>query len=209
MIGEIRDQATAKVAADAAVAGRVLLSTIHARDVVSAVTTLRNRGLGDHEIATALTAVVNQRLVRKLCPACCRKDTPTAIEVEWFKNIGHEAPENIWRAEGCDDCADLGYIGRTGIYEVWHLEEEDLALILRHADEHHLRTHLAGKEHRSLANNAIEKVAHGITTIDELRALTGLLPGGALRDDGGLDIIPRKSDTEADTDAAESLNVAV
>src|SRR4029079_12425698 len=84
MLGEIRDSASAHAAVDAAITGRVLMSTVHARDAVGAVSALRNWGLPDHEIAESLAVVVAQRLVRCLCPACKKPATPTDAEKRWL-----------------------------------------------------------------------------------------------------------------------------
>jgi general secretion pathway protein E len=169
MLGEIRDPLSARAAVDAAISGRVLLSTVHSRDAVGAVTALRNWGLHDHEIAEALAIVIGQRLVRRVCPACCRTREPSAKESRWIETVGLAVPRRVPEAVGCAKCGQLGYSGRTGIFEMWRLDEADYEAILQHADEHALRRMLAEREHRPIIVDGMAKVVAGITTVSELR----------------------------------------
>jgi general secretion pathway protein E len=177
MIGEIRDAPSARAAVDAAITGRVLLSTIHSRDAVGVVTALRNWGLADHEISESLSVVVAQRLVRRLCRECKEKAAPADRDVHWLNSLSFPVPAHIWRGVGCSKCGHTGYLGRTGVFEMWELNEKDYELILAHADEHTIRRHLAKVQHFSLMEDGITKVADGTTTFDELkRASSGALP---------------------------------
>lgn len=177
MLGEVRDAVSARAAVDAAISGRVLLSTLHCRDAVSAVTALRNWGLLDHEIAEVLSVVVNQRLVRRLCPWCRRIRPTSEGERRWFASMARPAPEQVPEAVGCSHCGQIGYVGRTAVFELWRLEERDYDAILAHADEHALRRTLAARAHRSLMVDGIAKIAAGVTGVAELRsALAGLGP---------------------------------
>jgi general secretion pathway protein E len=176
MIGEIRDGASAKAAVDAAITGRVLLTTIHSRDAVGVITALRNWGLADHEISEALSVVVSQRLVRRLCRECKEKIAPADRDVRWLNSLSLPVPAHIWRAMGCSRCDNSGYLGRTAVFEMWELNEKNYELILAHADEHTIRRHLAKLQHFSLMEDGIAKVADGTTTFDELkRASSGAL----------------------------------
>ena len=177
MLGEVRDAVSARAAVDAAISGRVLLSTLHCRDAVSAVTALRNWGLLDHEIAEVLNVVVNQRLVRRLCPWCRRIRAATDGERHWFASMGRPPLDQVPEAVGCSHCGQIGYVGRTAVFELWRLEERDYDAILGHADEHALRRTLAARAHRSLMADGVAKIAAGITGVAELRAaLVGLGP---------------------------------
>lgn len=108
MIGEIRDALTARAAVSAAIAGRILLSTVHARDCVGAVTALRNWELSDHEIAESVSVVAAQRLVRKLCLDCCQRRDLTPGERVWFENMELQPPAHLWSGVGCNHCRQLG-----------------------------------------------------------------------------------------------------
>ncbi len=169
MIGEIRDAVSARAAVDAAISGRVLLSTLHSRDAVGALTSLRNWGLQDHEIAEALSVVVGQRLVRRLCTHCRRRRAVSAKERVWLSSAGLAVPEQVSDAEGCDRCSQIGYKGRCGIFELWNLTEPDYEAILRHTDEHAVRRSLVDRKHKSIIANGLDKVVDGITSVAELR----------------------------------------
>ncbi|MGZ5544438.1 MAG: GspE/PulE family protein, partial [Limisphaerales bacterium] len=173
MLGEIRDGASAHAAVNAAISGRVLLSTIHSRDAVGTLTALRNWGLADHQIAESLTVVVAQRLVRKLCEHCRRKSKPDPTEAAWLRSFGITPPRVAWKPAGCDKCNKLGYFGRTGIFEFWQLDGKDYEMILSHRNEHDMRDHLARRDHESLLVNGLAKVNGGVTSIEELRKMSG------------------------------------
>jgi general secretion pathway protein E len=173
MIGEIRDETSAQAAVDAAITGRVLLSTIHSRDAVGAVNALRNWGLADHQIAESLSVVAAQRLVRKLCPACRKSSRATEIELRWLQSLGIPPPQSCWTAVGCKECHHLGYVGRTGVFELWRLQDSDYELILGHGTEHALRTHLAQRRHTTFLEDAFNKVRKGLTSLAEVRKAAG------------------------------------
>ncbi len=173
MVGEIRDPASANIAVDASIKGRVLMTTIHAVDAVGAITSMRNWGVRDHEMGTAVTVVVTQRLLRKLCPHCKYADKPTDLDQQWLEALRLPVPSEVWHAHGCEECSQLGYRGRTGAFEVWRLQEDDYALILAHADDHTIRQHLRIKGHTTLAMHALQKVEQGITSLDELKTFSG------------------------------------
>jgi len=178
MVGEIRDSKSAHTAVSAAVAGRVLLSTLHSRDCVAAISALRNWGLANYEIAESLSVVVSQRLIRKICPECAERRPLSRVESAWFESLDVNPPAHVWEGTGCAVCRHMGYKGRTGVFELWRLAEMDYELILRHADEHALRGQLAHKGHPFLFHEALELVKEGITTISELRrACGGVLNG--------------------------------
>ncbi len=181
MIGEIRDAASAHAAVDAAITGRVLLSTVHARDAVGVMTALRNWGLTDHEIAESLSVVVAQRLVRRLCPKCLKPDSPSESDLAWLNEFCLPIPKHTWSAAGCDKCNGLGYLGRTGIFELWRLGEMDYRLLLKHADEHRLRHYFHETQKGNLLTDGFEKVTAGITTLEELRtASSAAFPCGSV-----------------------------
>lgn len=173
MLGEIRDAASAHAAINAAISGRVLLSTIHSRDAVGTLTALRNWGLADHEIAESLTVVVAQRLVRRLCPACRRKAKPDSTEAAWLRSLHLTPPRIVWTAAGCKECANLGYLGRTGVFEFWQLDGGAYDMILSHASEHDIREHLVKRQHESLLTDGLSKVSAGVTSLSELRKTVG------------------------------------
>ena len=175
MMGEIRDANSAHSAINAAVSGRVLLSTVHSRDAAGVVTALRNWGLLDHEIAEVLGVVVAQRLVRRLCPRCRCRVKPSASDAKWLEMMKLTVPEFLWNAKGCKECQNLGYSGRTGVFDLWRLDSGDYDLIMNHANEHTLRERLARQSHENLLRDAFAKALDGTTSLAELRKASGVL----------------------------------
>ncbi|WP_404366040.1 ATPase, T2SS/T4P/T4SS family [Marinobacter sp.] len=160
-----------------ATSGRALMGTLHSRDSVGTITALRNLGLDDYEISANLGLVAAQRLVRKLCPECRTKRMPDEVEKQWLRECGREVPEETWSAQGCPSCDNLGFRGRTGIFEVWQPTEEDYAMILRHEDEHALRHALIERGHPLMLDDGLAKVEEGQTTLRELLRSGTMLPG--------------------------------
>jgi general secretion pathway protein E len=170
LLGEVRDAESADAAVDTANSGRVLLSTIHSPDAVGTITSLRNLGVSDSEIAASVRIVIAQRLVRRLCPLCRRLETPSEIDRHWLKASLGEVPAQVWNAPGCTSCRGLGHIGRIGLFGAWALGDDDCALILDHAPERILRQHLASKGYHSVARDALIKAQQGITSFAEVRS---------------------------------------
>ncbi|NIQ95290.1 MAG: type II/IV secretion system protein [Desulfuromonadales bacterium] len=178
LVGEIRDRSSARAALNAATSGRIMLSTLHSHDAAGVIGALRNYGMSDLEIAPNLAMVVSQRLVRILCPECREEKELREQDREWFEDMGITPPDRVWYPRGCEECANVGYHGRTGVFEVWRLRDEDYRLILDSADEHSIRSSLRQRGHRSLIDNASEKMASGEISPSEIRALSGFGPLG-------------------------------
>jgi type II secretory ATPase GspE/PulE/Tfp pilus assembly ATPase PilB-like protein len=87
---------------------------------------LRTYGLADHEFVAALEMIVAQRLIRKLCPHCRRQGVPSDAEKAWLARLGYPDPAETWQAVGCAECQQTGYLGRTGVFEVWRLDARRL-----------------------------------------------------------------------------------
>ncbi len=172
MVGEMRDPVSAQAAVNASTSGKIVLSTLHSRDAVGAITSLRNFEVLDYEISAALEFVVSQRLVRKLCLNCREHREPTRKEKDWFETIKLDIPSRIWAARGCEQCHSTGYFGRTGIFEVWELDELANQLILQHTDERTMRRKVRESGVPSILEDGVLKVTQGITTIEEVRSAT-------------------------------------
>jgi type II secretory ATPase GspE/PulE/Tfp pilus assembly ATPase PilB-like protein len=173
MLGEMRDEASARSAINAALSGRALLSTIHCRDAVGAVTTLRNWDILDQEIAESLVVVVAQRLVRRLCEKCRRETKVSDAYAKWFDSLKIPPPPTLWVPGGCRHCNQIGYFGRVGVFELWRLDEADYRAILAHKDEHGLRAALARRREQSILGDAAQKAACGTTSLNEVRSIAG------------------------------------
>lgn len=127
LVGEIRDPETARIAIRAAMTGHLVFSTLHTNDAAEAISTLRNMGIPSYLIASALTAVVGQRLVRKICPNCKETFTPAKT---LLKEIGlPETTKKLFRGKGCDLCYQTGCKGRTGIFEILEITPDIRKLI--------------------------------------------------------------------------------
>ena len=168
LLGEIRDQSSAKTAMKAAGTGRVVLTTMHSRNAAGVITALRGLGVRNHEIAASLGFVVAQRLVRKLCTECRIHETPTDAERRWLESIRETVPPKAWPAKGCPRCDGTGYHERTGIFETLPIDEKTYHMVLEGADELSLRQHLRKSGFRPLLRDGLEKAAEGITSFDEL-----------------------------------------
>ncbi|MBI5637255.1 MAG: type II secretion system ATPase GspE, partial [Nitrospinae bacterium] len=141
MVGEIRDQETARIAVQASLTGHLVLSTLHTNDSAGAITRLVDIGIEPFLIASSLVGILAQRLVRILCPAC---KTPMTLETEEIRRLGADAARaglgaRAWRAAGCPACMNSGYRGRSGIYEYLHITDTMRSFIVKGADSKEIR----------------------------------------------------------------------
>jgi len=173
LVGEIRDPESAQIAVRAALSGKFVFSTLHTRDAVGAIPTLRSLGISDHYIASALRAVIAQRLVRRLCPHCKEPADPDTTARNLFEQSGLAVPEKVFRPVGCSECLWTGYRMRTGVFEVLPVNERLSEAIARSAPESHLRQIASQEGLRPLLTDAMKKVAQGITTVQEVLAMQG------------------------------------
>ena len=120
MVGEIRDEETARTAVRAAITGRLLLSTLHTSDAAAAIPRLRDLGIRDGFLADALSGVVAQRLVKRLCPHCRR---PYMIDAKEASRLGLKEGTTLFRAAGCERCGGRGTVGRTAVHEVLEVSD--------------------------------------------------------------------------------------
>ncbi len=169
MVGEIRDNETARIAMQAAQTGHLVLTTLHTDDAPSAVTRLTDIGVEPYVIASATIGVVAQRLVRRLCAACRRQYTPPPDTLRAL-NITEADAANIpfYRPAGCDACHHTGYKGRIGIYEVMKITDRIRRMIAQRASEDALREVAQSTGMLALGDDALAKVKAGVTTAEEL-----------------------------------------
>ena len=169
LVGEIRDQETARIAMQAAQTGHLVLSTLHTDDAPSAVTRLIDIGVEPFVIASATLGVVAQRLVRRLCGSCRRQYTPGSDTLRAL-NITDADAANIsfYRPVGCDACHQTGYRGRIGIYEVMKISDRLRRMIAQRASEDAIREVANATGMLTLGDDALAKVKAGVTTAEEL-----------------------------------------
>jgi type IV pilus assembly protein PilB len=170
MVGEIRDRETAQISVEAALTGHLVLSTLHTRDAPGALTRLVDMGIAPFLVASALECVVAQRLTRTLCTQCRRESLlPDAI----LEEHGLQGAQ-IYEAVGCVRCAQTGYRGRTGIYEVMPVTPEIRAALLDQGSSDVLAELAVQQGMRRLRDNGMAKVRDGLTSIAEIGRVVGL-----------------------------------
>jgi type IV pilus assembly protein PilB len=168
MVGEIRDRETAEISMRAALTGHFVLSTLHTNDAPSAITRLTEMGVEPFVVASGVTAVLAQRLARRLCEHCRRPYAPTADELE---KVGLDpGVDRLWRPGSCEHCT-RGYRGRVGIFQFLAMSEEVSRLAAREATAHELEVAAMTDGMRSLWEDGVDKVVAGHTTVDELRRI--------------------------------------
>ncbi|HZI94299.1 MAG TPA: ATPase, T2SS/T4P/T4SS family [Patescibacteria group bacterium] len=169
LVGEIRDQETAAIAMEAAQTGHLLLSTIHTNDAPGSVTRLLDLGVEPFLVASSLIGILAQRLVRKPCPRCVVDRQPAEELVEKLGGSSRLPASTAWRAgAGCDECDQSGYRGRLAIHELLVINEETRDLISRRGSEQSLRDAARRTGMKTLMEDALEKAAGGLTTLEEV-----------------------------------------
>ncbi|EEF59150.1 GspE/PulE family protein [Pedosphaera parvula] len=173
MVGEIRDLETAEIAIRAALTGHLVFSTLHTNDAPSAFTRLIDMGIEPFLVASSVEAVMAQRLVRNICPGC---KTEQKVERDYLRKIGFPANDietaKFWRGVGCEECRQLGYQGRQGIYELLLLNEQIRPLILSRAAASTIANRAMELGMRTLRTDGWNKVKAGRTTIEEVLRVT-------------------------------------
>ncbi len=170
MLGEIRDTETATTAVHAANSGMLVLATIHAPSAAGAVQSMRALGANNHFLATSLLGVVSQRLVRTLCASC--RESIDLSDATTFEEIRPMLADTEGRSlsspRGCAECAQSGYAGRTGVFEVMNITREIRNLIGDNGSTRELRAAALGQKMPDFRQAALLKVARGITSTEEI-----------------------------------------
>jgi type IV pilus assembly protein PilB len=168
MVGEVRDSETAHIAIQAALTGHLVLSTLHTNDAAGAIVRLVEMGVEPYLITSTLLASVGQRLIRRLCPTCRRPyQAPTDVAHEL--GLTGDPPVTLYAPHGCTECAELGYRGRTGVYEVMSITDKIRELILQRKPASTMREAAMRGGMISIRGAGTAKALDGITSIEELR----------------------------------------
>jgi type IV pilus assembly protein PilB len=172
MVGEIRDRETAQIAIEGALTGHMVLSTLHTNDAPAAITRLIEMGIEPFLVASALDAIVGQRLARTLCTHCKRR---TIVTADVLRDHGFHAHYDIEAYEpvGCGRCSGMGYRGRVGLYEVMVMSEEIRSMTLERSASEQIATVAVREGMRRMREDGLEKVKSGITTMAEVARVTG------------------------------------
>jgi type IV pilus assembly protein PilB len=168
MVGEIRDKETVEIAIKASQTGHLLLSTLHTNDSISAITRLLDLGVPGFQIASSVTAIIAQRLIRRLCT--CREESSAPDEyISRLLEVGvQDPPSRQYHPSGCERCDMTGYKGRIGIYELFALDESIRAAIRAGANTDEIQLIAQHNGMRRMQQYALDRVCQGETTLEEV-----------------------------------------
>lgn len=175
MIGEIRDRETAEIAMQSSLTGHLVFSTLHTNDAASAVTRLLDMGIEPFLISSSVLAMMAQRLVRVLCPACrepVKPDAGTLRELGLTMEDCLAVGGYLYHGRGCDQCRGTGYRGRMGIYELLPLDDTIRPLVMQYANASTIRSMAIERGMDTLLQDGAQKVLQGLTTAEELLRVT-------------------------------------
>ncbi|MEA1927652.1 MAG: ATPase, T2SS/T4P/T4SS family, partial [Candidatus Auribacterota bacterium] len=173
LIGEMRDHETAEIAIQASLTGHLVFSTLHTNDAAGAVTRLLDMGVEPYLVSSSVVGIMAQRLVRNICPHC-RESYPAREES--LREIGltlDDLPDGkLYRGLGCEKCYQSGYMGRSGIFEILLVDDDIRRMILERTNTGVIKKAALKKGMLTLRMSGAQKVAEGITTIEEVIRVT-------------------------------------
>ncbi|MBR4319095.1 MAG: Flp pilus assembly complex ATPase component TadA [Oscillospiraceae bacterium] len=172
MIGEMRDSETADIGIRAAITGHLVLSTLHTNDAASTIVRLIDMGVASYMVATSLIGVIAQRLVKVLCPKCKTQRFSNEDENKLMKLDDVYTPIPVFEAQGCPECNNTGYRGRTAIHEIIHCTAGISTIIARNGSKEEIEEKAKENGTKLLRDNVSELVQRGVTSMDELVRVT-------------------------------------
>ena len=167
MIGEIRNLETAEIAIQSALTGHLVFSTLHTNDAPTAITRLLDIGVPNFLLAATIRGVLAQRLVRVICPEC-RDIDEEAVTEERARIVFPDNPVTLYKGRGCEKCAQTGFYGRSGIFELFTINSSMHQLIVQNADARQIREMARRNGMRTLMEDGLSKVKTGETTVNEI-----------------------------------------
>ncbi|KTD50728.1 GspE/PulE family protein [Legionella quateirensis] len=189
MVGEIRDSETAQIAMRAAVTGHLVLATLHTNDAMTSAIRLIDMGVEGYMVASAVKAIIGQRLVRTLCKSCMYTEKPDEHELIWLQSMNVDPQLLFKNGAGCSHCNYSGYYGRVGIYELLELNTDMLNALRQNDSAAFVKAALACNTYHPLSESILELVKNGTTSVAEAIRVVGQLDEEFLR---------RKTDTSAE-----------
>lgn len=176
LVGEIRDEETARIAIQASLTGHLVFSTLHTNDSPTAVTRLINMDIRPYLIAATVEAVISQRLVRRICNFCKEEYTPSEESLmELNLTRADTEGKRFFRGKGCSNCRNIGYRGRMGIYEIMVITDDIRRLIIEQASTSAIRMAAKGNGMNTLRDSGLTAIHNGLTTIPEVVRETMLM----------------------------------
>jgi len=173
MIGEIRDRETAEIAIQSALTGHMVFSTLHTNDSAGALTRLVEMGVEPFLAASSIAGILAQRLVRKVCPHCRKESVPSVELVRELENEGLYSAEGVfYHGEGCGECMNIGYRGRTGLYELLIVDDETRDLLLQKKDSATIKNAALRRGMKTLRTDGLKKALKGETSLEEVLRVT-------------------------------------
>ena len=175
LVGEIRDRETADIALQASLTGHLVFSSLHTNNAVASIARLLDLGMEPYTIASSVILIVAQRLVKVICPDCKGEHIPDKQLLENFKKyIDGLKIEKFYHGKGCEKCAFSGFLGRTAIFEILRVNENIRSLITGKATEDEIFNAARNSGLKPLVSAGMERVAQGITTLEEISAVVGI-----------------------------------
>ncbi len=169
MVGEVRDEETARLAIQAALTGHLVLSTLHTNDAPGAVARLVDMGVEPFLVASSVIGIVAQRLIRVLCTKCKEAYVPPAeVIARYGLAKPDDEPPQIFRAKGCEACNNIGYKGRLGLFEIMPMDDDLRTLIVKQASADAIKRAAVALGMRTLQQDGVAKVVAGITSLEEM-----------------------------------------
>ncbi|MDO2949925.1 GspE/PulE family protein [Aeromonas simiae] len=173
LVGEMRDSETVEIGLRGALTGHLVLTTLHTNDAITSALRLIDMGAPGYLVASALRAVVAQRLVRRLCEHCHEPAEPDAIQASWLQSRCHEVPgsHQYRKGRGCQSCNFTGYRGRIGVYELLEMDQPMMDALRRDDAEGFARAARQHEHYQPLALMALDYAREGLTSLDEVLKL--------------------------------------
>lgn len=168
MVGEMRDQETAEMGLRGALTGHLVLSTLHTNDAVSSTLRLIDMGAAPYLVASALRAILAQRLVRRICPHCKARYQPDELEQTWLTHFQAPSSLQFFRGMGCQSCNYSGYKGRIGVFELLVITKPLADALRRNDPDAFAQAAYGDADFRTLGSMALDYASQGITTLDEV-----------------------------------------
>jgi general secretion pathway protein E len=172
MVGEVRDEETARIAIQAALTGHLVFSTLHTNDSASALTRLIDMGIEPYLLTSSVTAILAQRLVRKICPYCKEIYEPTEYEKGLLSGYLRDSAKTLYKGTGCENCLNTGFLGRVGIFELLVLSSKIRQMVQDKHSSEEIKAEAIREEMATLRQDGIVKAFEGTTTLSEVIRVT-------------------------------------